>query len=39
MTKDWDSVEGAIRTLVVVEKKRLDEVKKTMETKYRFKAS
>jgi hypothetical protein len=39
MTKDWDSVEAEIKDLSWTQKKRLDEVKKIMETKRGFKAS
>ncbi|KAL5417366.1 hypothetical protein PMIN06_010329 [Paraphaeosphaeria minitans] len=39
MTKDWDAVKGEIENLSWVQKKRLDEVRKIMETKHRFKAS
>ncbi|KAF2201798.1 ankyrin [Delitschia confertaspora ATCC 74209] len=39
MTKDWDSVQGIIHELSVVQKKSLEEVKSIMESTYRFKAS
>jgi hypothetical protein len=39
MTKDWDSVEDEIKDLSWAQKKRLDEVKKIMESKHGFKAS
>jgi hypothetical protein len=39
MTKDWDAVQAEIKELSGVQKKRLDEVRKIMETKHGFKAS
>jgi len=39
MTKDWDTVQNEIKELSWVEKKRLDEVRKIMESKHGFKAS
>ncbi|KAJ4293991.1 hypothetical protein N0V90_007680 [Kalmusia sp. IMI 367209] len=39
MTKDWDTVQEEIKDLSWVQKKRLDEVRKIMESKHGFKAS
>ncbi|KAF2448121.1 ankyrin [Karstenula rhodostoma CBS 690.94] len=39
MTKDWDAVKGEIEDLSWVQKKRLDEVRKIMESEHGFKAS
>lgn len=39
MTKDWDAVQDEIKDLSLVQKKRLDDVRKILEQKYGFKAS
>jgi hypothetical protein len=39
MTKDWDAVQEEIRELSFTQKKSLEEVKKLMERKYKFRAS
>jgi Cdc6-like AAA superfamily ATPase len=39
MTKDWDVVQEEIRDLSFSQKKPLEEVKRLMEHKYKFRAS
>ncbi|KAF2634755.1 ankyrin [Massarina eburnea CBS 473.64] len=39
MTKDWDTMQAEIKDLSFVQKKRLDEVRKIMESRHGFKAS